>query len=267
MSVLRKLTLVTLPLFAMACGSEELSAPKVAEAPKAEAKQVQGTSATQMDQAIKERFAKTGIEVVEVVATGIDGLYEVRTNGGILYSSQTGDYFIAGTMYSLDENGKYVDLLAARQAPINAEMIAKLSDSAIEYKADNEKYAVTVFTDITCGFCVKLHKEMKDYNDLGITVRYLAYPRQGPSGPVAEQMAKIWCAEDQNEAMHNAKEKQIKPQFDGDLTQCRQTIVKHYALGQQLGISGTPAIFLPNGELVSGYLPAKELLKRLEQTQ
>ncbi|CAH0526807.1 bifunctional protein-disulfide isomerase/oxidoreductase DsbC [Vibrio hippocampi] len=262
MSVLRKLTLLTLPLFAVACGAEEPSTPKTTESA-----QVETAVVAQDDAALKARFAKIGIDVLEVVPTDIEGLHEVRTNSGVLYSSATGDYFIAGTMYSLNENGQYVDLLAARQAPINAEKIAQLRDSMIEYKADNEKYAVTVFTDITCGYCVKLHKEMKQYNDLGITVRYLAYPRQGPSGPVAEQMAKIWCSTNPNEAMHDAKENRIEATFDGDLTQCRHTIAQHFALGRDLGISGTPAIFLPNGELVSGYLPAKDLLSRLEQTQ
>ncbi|CSI27176.1 thiol:disulfide interchange protein DsbC [Vibrio cholerae] len=81
----------------------------------------------------------------------------------------------------------------------------------IEFKAPNEKYAITVFTDITCGYCVRLHSQIKEYNDLGITVRYLAYPRQGPQGQVADQMAAIWCSNDPKAAMHDAKVNRKRP--------------------------------------------------------
>jgi len=137
MSVLRRLTLSLLPLFALAGFSAGSSA------------------ATDIDkEAFISKFEKLGMPVIDVVPSSIDGL------------------------------------------PINAEKIAQFRDSMIEYKADNEKYAVTVFTDITCGYCVRLHQEMKEYNKRGITVRYLAFPRQGPSGQVADNMAKIWCAAD-----------------------------------------------------------------------
>lgn len=259
MSVMRRLTLLTLPLFVTACGAEETQAtPQKAE--------TVAVAAVQADEAaIKARFAKIGIEVDEIVASDINGLVEIRTAGGVLFASPNGEHFIAGTLYSLDENGNYKDVIAERQAPINAEKIAQFSDSMIEYKAKDEKYVVTIFTDITCGYCVRLHSQMQGYNDLGITVRYLAYPRQGTTGPVAEQMAKIWCSEDPAAAMHDAKVNRQEPQFDGDLKQCKETIAKHYNLGRELGISGTPAIFLPNGEMVGGYLPPADLLKRLEQ--
>ena len=195
----------------------------------------------------------------------IDGLIEVQTNNGIIFSSPTGEHFIAGTLYSLDENGKFSDVLAERQAPINAAKIAEMSDTAIEYKADNEKYAITVFTDITCGYCVRLHSQMQGYNDLGITVRYMAYPRQGATGQVATQMAAIWGSEDPQEAMHDAKVNRQMPDSANATSETKSVIAKQYQLGRELGISGTPAIFLPSGELVSGYLPPAQLIQRLEQ--
>lgn len=259
MSVMRRLTLLTLPFFVTACGAEETQAtPQKAE--------TVAVAAVQADEAaIKARFAKIGIQVDDIVASDINGLVEVRTEGGVLFAAPSGDHFIAGTLYSLDENGNYKDIIAERQAPINAEKIAQFSDSMIEYKAKDEKYVVTIFTDITCGYCVRLHSQMQGYNDLGITVRYLAYPRQGATGQAAEQMAKIWCSDDPAAAMHDVKVNRQEPKSEGDLAQCKETIVKHYNLGRELGISGTPAIFLPNGEMVGGYLPPAELLKRLEQ--
>ncbi|EME0827433.1 bifunctional protein-disulfide isomerase/oxidoreductase DsbC [Vibrio vulnificus] len=260
MSVLRRLTLLTLPLFVTACGAEESQAVETAQ-PTA-----QVVANTHFDsEALKARFSKLGLNIMDIQPSDVAGLVEIQTNGGVLFASNDGKHFIAGTLYAIDDNGGYKDVIAERQAPLNAAKIAKFSDSVIEYKADNEKYVVTVFTDITCGYCVRLHSQMQGYNDLGITVRYMAYPRQGATGPVAEQMATIWCAEDPKSAMHNAK---VDRTFDNpakDLKQCKETIQAHYNLGRELGISGTPAIFLPNGELVGGYLPPADLLKRLEQ--
>ncbi|GAB2668696.1 bifunctional protein-disulfide isomerase/oxidoreductase DsbC [Vibrio panuliri] len=247
MSVLRRMTLLALPFLAV---SSFASASVDSDFNKAE---------------LTERFAKLGLQVDDVVPADINGLVEIQTNGGVLFASPDGQYFLAGTLYKLDQNGQYQDVLAQRQAPINAAKIEAMKDSTIEFKAKDEKYVVTVFTDITCGYCVKLHNEMQDYNDLGITVRYMAFPRQGPVGGVADQMASIWCADDQQAAMHDGKVNRKFPAKGENFAQCQDTIQKQYMLGRELGISGTPAIFLPSGEMVGGYLPAEQLLKRLEQ--
>ncbi len=261
MSVLRRLTLLTLPFFVAACGAEESQAQT--ETP---AQQVASAGQQNFDEvALKTKFSKLGLSIVDIQPSDVAGLVEIQTNNGVLFASNDGNHFIAGTLYAIDSNGGYKDVIAERQAPLNAAKIAEYSDSVIEYKADNEKYVVTVFTDITCGYCVRLHSQMQGYNDLGITVRYTAYPRQGATGPVADQMAGIWCAKDPKVALDNAK---VKRTFDNpvnDLKQCKETVKAHYNLGRELGISGTPAIFLPNGELVGGYLPPADLYKRLEQ--
>ncbi|MGL5429847.1 MAG: bifunctional protein-disulfide isomerase/oxidoreductase DsbC [Vibrio sp.] len=253
MNVLRRLTWLAFPLLSMAAGVQASTAP---------------LNTAQLEQ----RFAKLGLQVVQVKPADIAGLLEVQTSGGVLFASEDGQHFIAGTLYALDANGGYVDVLAQRQAPLNAQKLAALQPSMLEFKAANEQYAISVFTDISCGYCVRLHSQIQEYNDLGITVRYLAYPRQGPTGQVAEQMAAIWCASDPKAALHEAKvnRKTIStdsPAKGQSLAQCQQTIAQHYRLGQELGISGTPAIFLPNGEMVGGYLPAPQLLQRLQATQ
>jgi thiol:disulfide interchange protein DsbC len=260
MSVLRRITLLTLPFLVAACGVEESQATTHTAAQPA----VASTQSFDED-ALKAKFAKLGLAVNEVKASDVAGLVEIQTNGGVLFASNDGEHFIAGTLYALDDRGGYKDVLAERQAPINAAKIAKFADSAIEYKAENEKYVVTVFTDITCGYCVRLHNQMQGYNDLGITVRYMAYPRQGANSPVAEQMATVWCAADPQAAMHNAKVNRTFDAAQNDLAQCQETVAAQYNLGRELGISGTPAIFLPNGEMVGGYLPPAQLLQRLAQ--
>ncbi|MBU2896379.1 thioredoxin fold domain-containing protein [Vibrio hepatarius] len=248
MSVLRRMTLLTLPLLVAA---QTVSAAEI-----------------KVDKAqLEKRFSKLGLEISKVVPADIKGLVEVQTSGGVLFASPDGEYFLAGTLYKLDKDGQYEDVLAKRQAPINAAKINKFQDSMIEFKAKDEKYVVTVFTDITCGYCVRLHNQIKDYNNLGITIRYMAYPRQGGVGSVADKMATIWGAKDPQKSMDIAKEKSEFPDKSKDFAKFQDIIKKHYNLGRELGISGTPAIFLPGGEMVGGYLPPDQMLKRLQQTQ
>lgn len=105
---------------------------------------------------------------------------------------------------------------------------------------------------------------MKGYNDLGITVRYLAYPRQGGTGEVASQMAKVWCSDDPNDALDRAKSQRALTGNVSNVKQCETLIEQQYNLGRQLGISGTPAIYLSSGKLISGYLPPAGLYKRIQ---
>ncbi|MHA2939435.1 bifunctional protein-disulfide isomerase/oxidoreductase DsbC [Vibrio sp. RC27] len=212
---------------------------------------------------IKAKLASIGVMVSEVKPSEVDGLLELTTNQGVLFTTSDGEYFISGTLYHLSDDGNLTNVLAKRQAPINAKAIAEYRDDMIEYKADNEKYAVTVFTDITCGYCVKLHSQMSEYNALGITVRYLAFPRQGLNNEVANVMADIWCAEDPKKAMNDAKAHQKLPQPISDEA-CKSKVPNHYNLGHTLGVQGTPAIFLPDGSMLGGYLPPQTLLERLE---
>ncbi len=214
---------------------------------------------------IIKNFADIGLSVLDIQPSSIEGVLEVTTDKGLLFSSPDGKQFIAGTLYAQAENGEYVDVLAERQAPINAAKIEAMKDSMITFKADDEKFVVTVFTDTSCGYCVRLHQQIQGYNDLGITVRYMAYPRQGPESEPAEELADIWCADDQKQAMNDAKLKRNFNDKVANLTQCRQTVSEHYQLGRELGITGTPSIFMPDGKLIGGYLPPAGLYQRLMQ--
>jgi thiol:disulfide interchange protein DsbC len=212
---------------------------------------------------VKGKLADIGVAVSEAKPSDIEGLLEVQTNQGVLFATPNGEYFISGTLYHLDVNGNIINVLAARQAPLNAKAIAEYRDDMIEYKAPDEKYAVTIFTDITCGYCVKLHSQISEYNALGITVRYLTFPRQGLNSDVSKQMADIWCADDPKQALDNAKINQQLPPANADKS-CLDKVANHYNLGHTLGVAGTPAIFLPDGSMVGGYLPPQTLLERLE---
>lgn len=132
----------------------------------------------------------------------------------------------------------------------------------IVYKAPKEQHVITVFTDITCGYCRKLHEQMADYNALGITVRYLAFPREGLHGQVEKAMTAIWCSADRNKAF-DAAMKGDAPQMDAPAS-CKINLDQHYKLGILFGIQGTPAILTDSGMMIPGYQGPQELKQVLD---
>ena len=197
-----------------------------------------------------------GVNVLKIESSPIDGLYQAFTDRGVLYVSPDGTKLIHGNMYDL--NGMK-NLTEAALAGPRVDMLKPFEDDMLVYKAKNEKHVVTIFTDVDCGYCRKLHQEMDGYNDLGITVRYLAYPRAGIPSANAQEMEAVWCAKDPLKAMTAAK-------TGGNVKSatCDANIEEQYRLGQAFGINGTPAIVLENGVLVPGYQPPEALLNTIK---
>ena len=163
----------------------------------------------------------------------------------------------------MKKNGDVVNLTEQLQQKVAAELVNKLDPAdMVIFPATETKAKITVFTDVDCGYCQKLHNEVPALNRAGVEVRYLAWPREGMSGKTYNTMVNIWCADDRQEAMTRAKRRQsVKP------ATCRTPIERQYALGHQLGIRGTPAIVLENGEVVPGYMPATQLAAKALQAK
>jgi len=117
---------------------------------------------------------------------------------------------------------------------------------------------VQVFTDSTCPYCSRLHEQVSELNKQGVEVRYLAFPRQGLQGKGFNDLVNIWCADNQQQAMTDAKAGKNLP-----AKQCDNPIAEQYELGRRLGVQGTPAIFLPDGRLIPGFVPAERLISEL----
>ncbi|WP_339721196.1 bifunctional protein-disulfide isomerase/oxidoreductase DsbC [uncultured Paraglaciecola sp.] len=198
-----------------------------------------------------------GTSVSAIGDAPVPGLLQVISDKGLFYASQDGKYLFRASIYNIDEGMRNVteDALGA----IRLDGLKKFKDDVIEYKADNEKYVVNVFTDITCGYCRKLHNEMDQYNDLGITVRYLAFPRGGLKSSSYTDMVSVWCADNKQEAMNKAK-------AGGTVAtkNCQTQVAEEYAFGQKIGVNGTPNIIMPNGSVIPGYQPPKQLEQALK---
>ncbi|MCW9716956.1 MULTISPECIES: bifunctional protein-disulfide isomerase/oxidoreductase DsbC [unclassified Avibacterium] len=207
------------------------------------------------DAQIESQLKKLGISQMEIKSSPLSGIKTVISNEGIFYTSEDGKYVLQGQLYQLTDKGP-VDLTGK----FLLDKLNSYKDEMIVYPAKNEKYAVTVFMDITCHYCHLLHQQIQQYNDLGITVRYLAFPRGGLNNNTAKQMEAIWQAKDPVYALNEAEK--------GNLPKTLKNVdrvKKHYELGVQFGVRGTPSIVTPTGELIGGYLPPKELLNALQE--
>jgi len=207
--------------------------------------------------------AKLGLTVDKVEVTPVPGIALLITDQGLFYSSYNGDYFIQGKVYSLIS--EVTDLADASLAKMRMEGLEKFKDDMIVFKAKDEKYVVTAFTDITCGYCRKMHKQMTDYNDRGITFRYLAYPRSGIKDQAGnysqgfKDLRSVWCNEDPKAAMTNAKNSRTV-----SYRVCDTPIEGQFNFGRQVGVNGTPALVLSNGMMVPGYQPPEQLEQLLK---
>lgn len=204
-----------------------------------------------------EKFEKLlRMSVLSVADSPVDGVLQVMTERGLFYVTEDAKFLLHGRIYNLDEgmrNETEEALSVVRVAGLE-----KFKDDVIEFKAKDEKYAITIFTDITCGYCRKLHNQIDDYNAKGITVRYLAFPRGGLGSQSYDDLVSIWCATDPQAAMTNAK-------AGGSVSskECETSIAEQFAFAQQVGISATPSMIMADGSLEPGYRPPEQLLQVL----
>ena len=202
-----------------------------------------------------------GMSVKGIKQSQVEGLFVVDI-GDLqpIYASKDGNFFLYGEMYAI-KNGELLnttkqEISLNRKAILDSELSEK---DFITFAATDEKHVITVFTDVDCGYCRKFHGEIEDYNAQGITVNYVAFPRSGLESDSYNKIVSAWCSSDPKGTLTALKEGR-----DPALKLCQDHPVEnHYLLGQRIGITGTPAIISSSGDLLPGYLPPMELLKKL----
>lgn len=201
-------------------------------------------------------------KIVSIEPSHLDGFYNVQLdNGPLLYVSANAQHFFAGELYFLDGNKMVnitdADSTRARVALMGefnpAEMIVFSPKAPVKTKTH-----ITVYTDVDCFYCQKLHKEVPELNARGIEVRYVAFPRAGIGSPSAQKLVSAWCSKNPQEAITRLKNHEDIP-----TAECDNPVAKQYELGKRMGVNGTPAIIMADGTLIPGYKPAPELAKIL----
>ncbi len=196
-----------------------------------------------------------GMEIGDITLSPV-GLYEVSIqNGQTIFVSRNARFLIPGDLYEAQEDG-LVNLGESRRNVLRRDLIVALDESEmIVFEPEGgRKATLTVFTDIDCPYCRKLHAEIEALNGYGIAVRYLAFPRTGLDTETYTKMVSTWCAEDPRAMLTSAKRGGDVPSAD-----CDNPVARQYQLGREVGVTGTPALVLEDGTMMPGYVPAETL--------
>jgi thiol:disulfide interchange protein DsbC len=203
-----------------------------------------------------------GSKLEDLRPSPIAGVFEYVQGADVSYITADGKYFIDGNVYDMQSRENLTEDMRARA---RVAMIGAVPESEmLIFSPANPKYTITVFTDVDCAYCRKLHSDMAEINRLGIRVRYMFYPRTGPNTESWHKAEVVWCSPNRNDALTKAKAGAVL-----DLSKpCSANPVKReYDLGTSIGVRGTPAILTDGGEYIPGYMPPRELLEQIKQLQ
>lgn len=211
---------------------------------------------------VRERLSAltNGETDISVAESPLPGILEVRLGSDIVYMTDDARYLLQGRVLDLDTRQ---DITDQAKAKIRQELIAGLDHSKlISFGAEDSRFEMIVFTDVDCGYCRRLHQQVAEYNDAGIRISYAAFPRAGTGSDTFRTMTSVWCSDDQQAAMDLAKGGGTPEPKD-----CDAPVADQYKLGQSVGVTGTPALVTPGGDLIPGYVPPNDLRVRLEQLE
>lgn len=195
---------------------------------------------------------------IAISETPIEGLLMVQVGGDVVYATADGRYMVQGRVIDMDTRE---DLTESAKSDVRRELLAKAdTNGQITFAPADTKYDLTVFTDIDCGYCRKLHAQIDEYNQQGIAIHYMAFPRAGVGSHSFDKAVSVWCASDQRNAMTQAK-----LGAEPEPAQCDNPIEEQYQLGRDLGVTGTPSLLTADGQMIPGYVPPEQLRARLEQ--
>ncbi len=199
------------------------------------------------------------VKNIRVQETVMPGIFEVSIPGGdIVYASADGKHFLVGAELYRAQGDTFVNLSEIRQSRVRRQAMADIRpEDFITFAAQDEKALINVFTDVDCTYCRKIHREVPELNALGVTVRYLAYPRAGVGSKSYQRAVTAWCAPDKQAVLTELKARRAVP-----IAMCEDNpVAEQYQLGGALGVRGTPAIVLESGRMLPGYMPAKDLAR------
>ncbi|MBK1673855.1 disulfide bond formation protein DsbC [Ectothiorhodospira shaposhnikovii] len=218
---------------------------------------------TQTLSQLKERVSLLvpNAEPSSIQETPVKGLYEVRYGAQLFYISADGQYVLDGELVELDTRRS---LTAASRSLGRREMLTEMDESGMVVYAPKGRteHVITVFTDVDCPYCRRLHEEVPALTEQGVKVRYAMFPRSGEGSPTFRKMVGIWCADDRAKAMD-----QVKDGKNVEEKTCETPVMEHVIMGQMMGVNGTPAILLESGDLIPGYRPAGDIMEMIRHVK
>jgi thiol:disulfide interchange protein DsbC len=242
-------------LAACSAGTGKPPAPAVSADATAQAPKSAIPGETAVRNALHSLSPKSTIQSVR--SSPITGFLEVVVDGDTIYISTDGKYLISGNIIDIASKTNLTE--ASRAVGRRAELQKITPSQMIVFAPAHPKYTVTVFTDVDCGYCRKLHSQIADYNKQGIAVDYLFFPRTGIGSESYDKAVSVWCSPDRRQALTDAKKGMPLTKAN-----CTNPVTMDYKLGERIGVDGTPAIFAADGTQIGGYLPPAEMRAKLD---
>jgi thiol:disulfide interchange protein DsbC len=208
------------------------------------------------------KLLPAGAKIEDLKPSPIPGIYQFSQDADVSYLTADGKYFLDGNLYDMKSRENLTEEVRTHA---RVAMIAAVPESEmLIFSPPNPKYTITVFTDVDCQYCRKLHSEMAELNHLGVRVRYMFFPRTGPNTESWRKAEVVWCSANRNEALTRAK---LGAALDMNKTCGPTPVAREYALGESIGVRGTPAIVTEGGDYIAGYMPPKELVAQLKELE
>ena len=206
------------------------------------------------------KILPSGLPINFVEESSMPDFYVVNVaNNQILYVSKDFKFVLAGEVIALND-GEITSLNDVYENKFIKNIISSIKpNESIDFISSNEKFKLKIFTDVSCSYCRLLHSEIDQYLSNGITINYLAFPRDGLDSKVYQDMVSVWCSLDPKDSLNKVKKGE-----NIENKKCENPVEEHYRKGSLIGITGTPTIILEDGTKFSGYIPANELIKILE---
>ncbi|MCG8433098.1 MAG: thioredoxin fold domain-containing protein, partial [Gammaproteobacteria bacterium] len=210
---------------------------------------------------VREQLASRlpGISADDIRPSEIVGVYEVMLGADVFYLSSDGRYALQGDLLDLLTQSNVTELRRSKARLTALNKMGK--QKMIEFVPDETRHIITVFTDIDCQYCRALHRQIDEYHELGIGVRYVFFPRSGLGSGSWAKAEQVWCSSDRRTALTRAK---TDKSIDGKSCQ-NSPVLEHFQVGRSFGIHGTPAIITDDGYLIAGYLPPVAMAQRLDE--
>lgn len=204
-----------------------------------------------------KRIIKVEPDKVAIAASPIHGLYEATFESEVIYVSADGRYILMGDLRDA-KSGRNFTEEKRNKMRVDAMNSIKESELVVFTPKTETKETINVFTDVDCTYCAKFHQGVNQLTDAGIKVRYFAFPRAGSGSETYKKMVSVWCADDKQKAITDAK-----AGLEVKSATCTNSIDKQYELGKKVGVNGTPALVLSTGELIPGFIPPERLIPYL----
>ena len=261
--MLRYAAVLTLLFCAAVANARAAAAPVQAQAPAEQPVAAAAAGASAADPRVALlKLLPAGSKLEDLRPSPIAGIYEFAQGAEISYLTADGKYFIDGNLYDMKSRDNLTEALRtrARIALINSVPESEM----LIFSPQNPKYTITVFTDVDCAYCRKLHSQIAEINRLGIRVRYMFFPRTGPGTESWKKAEVVWCSANRNEALTRAK---AGATLDMNKVCAPTPVKREYELGENIGVRGTPAIITESGDYINGYMEPRELLDQLKEFQ